>query len=165
MLHFSFKMLHFSFKMFPFSFKMVRFSFKIVHFSFKMANFGFKCIILASKCILLASKCFIFKMVICGLEMANLSFQRVPGQDLAENGPFAFKPHKEFIKKSTAFVLEKFTSKTVKLLQNNIFNGKMDNFSFKMRNFRFKMVRGAMFQNGPPKGPKHAFFKGLRSKP
>ena len=40
-----------------------------------------------------------FKMVICGLEMANLSFQRVPGQDLAENGPFAFKPNKEFIKK------------------------------------------------------------------
>ena len=42
---------------------------------------------------------FIFKLVICRLKMANLSFQRVPGQDLAENGPFAFKPHKEFIKK------------------------------------------------------------------
>ena len=38
-------------------------------------------------------------MVICKLKMANLSFQRVPGQDLAENGPFAFKPHKEFIQK------------------------------------------------------------------
>ena len=42
--------------------------------------------------------------------MANLSFQRVPGQDLAENGPFAFKPHKEFIRKNTAFVLENFVS-------------------------------------------------------
>ena len=42
---------------------------------------------------------FSFKMVICGLKMAHLSFQRVPGQDLAENGPFAFKPHKEFTKK------------------------------------------------------------------
>ena len=41
-----------------------------------------------------------FKMVICRLTMANLSFQRVPGQDLAENGPFAFKPQKEFIKKN-----------------------------------------------------------------
>ena len=64
---------------------------------------------------------FTFKMVICGLEMANLSFQRVPGQDLAENGPFAFKPHKEFIKKNTAFVLENLTSKTAKMLQNGHF--------------------------------------------
>ena len=63
-----------------FRFKMVRFSFKMLHFSFKMQHFG-------------------FKLVICKLKMANLSFQRVPGQDLAENGPFAFKPHKEFIKK------------------------------------------------------------------
>ena len=38
--------------------------------------------------------------------MANLSFQRVPGQDLVENGPFAFKPHKEFIQKNYAFILE-----------------------------------------------------------
>ena len=45
-------------------------------------------------------------MMICKLKMANLSFQRVPGQDLAENGPFAFKPHKEFIKKKYAFILE-----------------------------------------------------------
>ena len=60
-------------------------------------------------------------MVICGLEMANLSFQRVPGQDLAENGPFAFKPHKEFIKKNTAFVLENLTPKTVNVLQNGHF--------------------------------------------
>ena len=42
---------------------------------------------------------FSFKMMICKLKMANLSFQRVPGQDLAENGPFAFKAQKEFIKK------------------------------------------------------------------
>ena len=55
-------------------------------------------------------------MVICGLEMANLSFQRVPGQDLAENGPFAFKPQKEFIKKNTAFVLENLTTEIVKML-------------------------------------------------
>ena len=58
---------------------------------------------------------FRFKMVICKVKMANLSFQRVPGQDLAENGPFAFKPHKEFIKKNTAFVLENLASETVKI--------------------------------------------------
>ena len=72
------------------------------HFSFKMHHFS-------------------FKLVICRLKMANLSFQRVPGQDLAENGPFAFKPHKEFIKKNTAFVLENLTSKIVKMLQNGHF--------------------------------------------
>ena len=60
-------------------------------------------------------------MVICGPKMANLSFQRVPGQDLAENGPFAFKPNKEFIKKNTAFVLKNLTSKTVKMVQNRHF--------------------------------------------
>ena len=48
--------------------------------------------------------------MICRFKMANLSFLRVPGQDLAENGPFAFKPHKEFIGKNTAFVLENFVS-------------------------------------------------------
>ena len=53
--------------------------------------------------------------------MANLSFQRVPGQDLAENGPFAFKPHKEFIQKNTAFVLENLTSQAVKMFQNGHF--------------------------------------------
>ena len=53
--------------------------------------------------------------------MANLSFQRVRGQDLADNGPFAFKPHKEFIQKNTAFVLENLTSKAVKMLQNGNF--------------------------------------------
>ena len=60
-------------------------------------------------------------MVIYKLKMANLSFQRVPGQDLAENGPFAFKPNKEFIRKKSAFVLENLTSKTVKMLQNGRF--------------------------------------------
>ena len=84
------KMDNFSFKMRNFRFKMVRFSFKMLHFS--------------------------FKMVICSLKMANLSFQKVPGQDLAENGPFAFKPQKEFIKKNTAFVLENLASETVKML-------------------------------------------------
>ena len=53
--------------------------------------------------------------------MVNLSFQRVPGQDLAENGPFAFKLHKEFVQKNTAFVLENLTSKAVKMLQNGHF--------------------------------------------
>ena len=55
-----------------------------------------------------------FKMVICSLTIANLSFQRVPGQDLAENGPFAFKPHKEFIKKNTAVVLENLAARAFK---------------------------------------------------
>ena len=53
-------------------------------------------------------------MVICSLTIANLSFQRVPGQDLAENGPFAFKPHKEFIKKNTAVVLENLAARAFK---------------------------------------------------
>ena len=43
-----------------------------------------------------------FKMARSRLQMANLSFQRGPGQDLAENGPFAFKPNKEFIEKNAA---------------------------------------------------------------
>ena len=90
MLHFSFKMVHFSFKMFHFSFKMFHFGFKMLHFR--------------------------FKMVICNVKMANLSFQKVPGQDLAENGPFAFKPNKEFIQKNTAFVLKNLASETVKML-------------------------------------------------
>ena len=37
--------------------------------------------------------------------MANLKFLRVPGQDLAENGPFAFKPIMNSSKKY-AFILE-----------------------------------------------------------
>ena len=37
--------------------------------------------------------------------MDNLSFQRVPGQDLPENGSFAFVPHKEFINRIPRFVL------------------------------------------------------------
>ena len=53
--------------------------------------------------------------------MANLGFQRGPGQDLAENGPFAFKPHKEFIEKKTAFILENLAFKTVFWLQNGYF--------------------------------------------
>ena len=111
MLHFSFTMLHFSFKMFHFSFKMHHFSFKMRHFNFKMHHSGFKMHPFSLKLFH-----FTFKMVICGLEMANLSFQRVPGQDLAENGPFAFKPQKEFIKKNTAFVLENLTTEIVKML-------------------------------------------------
>ena len=47
--------------------------------------------------------------------MANLSFQRVPGQDLAENGPFAFSPHKEFLKKNAAFMLENLAFQTVQM--------------------------------------------------
>ena len=43
-------------------------------------------------------------MVICRPKMANSNSQRVP--DLAENGPFAFQPHKEFINKNPAFILE-----------------------------------------------------------
>ena len=55
---------------------------------------GSKWSVLASKCFILASKCsiFSFKLVICRCKVANLSFQRVPGQDLAENGPFAHCP-------------------------------------------------------------------------
>ena len=102
MFHFSFKMFHFSFKMFHFSFKMFHFRFKMLPFSFKMFRFT-------------------FKIMIYEPEMANLSFKRAPGQDLTENGPFAFKPQKEFIKKNTAFVLENLTSKTVEMLQNGRF--------------------------------------------
>ena len=54
-----------------------------------------------------------FKMARSRLQMANLSFQRGPGQDLAENGPFAFKPQKEFIETNTAFILENVAFKTV----------------------------------------------------
>ena len=43
-----------------------------------------------------------FKMARSRLQMGNLSFQRGPGQDLAENGPLAFKPNKEFIEKNAA---------------------------------------------------------------
>ena len=50
-----------------------------------------------------------------GLQVANLGFQRGPGQELAENGPFAFKPHKEFIEKNTAFILEHLAFKTVQM--------------------------------------------------
>ena len=93
MLHFSFKTFHFSFKMFHFSFRMLCFRFQMLRFSFKMFHFS-------------------FKLVTFRLQMANLSFQRAPGQDLVENGPFAFKPHKEFIKKNTAFILENLAFKT-----------------------------------------------------
>ena len=40
--------------------------------------------------------------------MDNLSFQRVPGQDLPENGSFAFVSHKEFINRISGFVLLDF---------------------------------------------------------
>ena len=109
MLHSSFKMLHSSFKMHHFNFKMHHSSFKMHPFSFKMHHFA-------------------FKMVICKPKIANLSFQRVPGQDLAENGPFAFKPNKEFIKKNTALVLENLTSKTVKMLHYGHFQRQNDQF-------------------------------------
>ena len=49
-----------------------------------------------------------------GLQMVNLGFQSGPGQELAENGPFAFKPHKELIEKNTAFILENLAFKTAK---------------------------------------------------
>ena len=60
--------------------------------------------------------------------MANLNFQRVSGQDLAENGSFAFKPHKEFIKKNAAVVLENLASKIVKMLQNGRFQRQKGQF-------------------------------------
>ena len=41
-------------------------------------------------------------------KMDNLSFQRVPGQDLPENAPFAFVPHKEFISGIPNFILLHF---------------------------------------------------------
>ena len=44
-----------------------------------------------------------FKMARSRLQMANLSFQRGPGQDLAENGPFAFKLQKKFIEQKYGF--------------------------------------------------------------
>ena len=71
------------------------FGFKTVTFSFKMATFG-------------------FKMARSGLQ-TNLGFQRGPGQELAENGPFAFKPQKEFIEKNTAFILENLAFETVRM--------------------------------------------------
>ena len=56
-----------------------------------------------------------FKMARSGLQMANLGFQRGPGQELAENGPFAFTPQKEFIEKKTGFILENLAFKTVQM--------------------------------------------------
>ena len=95
---------------------MAIFNGKMDNFSFKMRNFSFKMLRLRFKRINLVSKwsIFSFKIVICKLKMANLNFQRVPGQDLAENGPFAFKPHKEFIKKNTAVVLENLAARAFK---------------------------------------------------
>ena len=40
--------------------------------------------------------------------MDNLSFQRVSGQDLPENGSFAFVPHREFISRISSFLLLDF---------------------------------------------------------
>ena len=57
-----------------------------------------------------------FNMAHSGLQMANLGSQRGPGQDLAENGPFAFKPHREFIEKNTAFILENLAFQTVQMI-------------------------------------------------
>ena len=49
------------------------------------------------------------------LQMANLGFQRGPGQNLAENGLFAFKPQKECIETNTAFIVENLAFKTVQM--------------------------------------------------
>ena len=104
---------------------MAIFNGKMDNFSFKMRNFRFKMVRLRFKRINLVSKwsIFSFKIVICKLKMANLSFQRVPGQDLAENGPFAFKPHKEFTKKNTAVVLENLAARAFKKRKLYGFNG------------------------------------------
>ena len=40
--------------------------------------------------------------------MDSLSFQRVPGQDLPENGSFAFVQHKEFISRIPSIILLHF---------------------------------------------------------
>ena len=56
-----------------------------------------------------------FKMAHSRLQMGNLRFQRSPRQDLAENGPLAFKPHKEFNRKNTAFLLENLAFQTVQM--------------------------------------------------
>ena len=101
MLPFSFKMIHFSVKMLHFSFKMLHFSFKMLHFSFKMLNFSSKMYDFSFKVFH-----FSFKMVIRKLKMAFLNFQKVPGQDLAENGPLPFVPHEEWNQKNTALILE-----------------------------------------------------------
>ena len=53
-----------------------------------------------------------FNMAHSRLDMANLGFQRGPGQDLAQNGPFAFKPNKEFIEKNAAWILKNLAFKT-----------------------------------------------------
>ena len=120
--------------------KMLPFSFKMLHFSFKMASLSFKMVICRLQWQIWPSKrspariwrktarlplsgiknSSIFELQNGDLQapMANLNFQRVSGQDLAENGSFAFKPHKEFIKKNAAVVLENLASKIVKMLQN-----------------------------------------------
>ena len=104
----SFKMIGFSFEIVGFSFKIIGFSLKMVGFSFKLAGFNFKMIGFSFR---MAN--FGFKMAHSRLQMANLGFQRGPGQDLAQNGPFAFKPNKEFIETNTACILENFAFKTV----------------------------------------------------
>ena len=106
----SFKMIGFSFEMAGFTFKRIGFSFKMVGFSFKMAGFSFKMIGFSLKMANVG-----FKMANSRLQMANLGFQRGPGQELAENGPFAFKPHKEFIEKKTACILENLAFQTVQM--------------------------------------------------
>ena len=64
-------------------------------------------------------------MTIFKPKIANLSFQRVPGQDLAENGPFACIAHKEFIKKMRLSFQRIWHPKPSKCY-------KLNNFSFKM---------------------------------
>ena len=52
-----------------------------------------------------------FRIHFCFLEnfkMDNLGFQRVPGQDLPENGSFAFVQHKEFISRIPSIILLHF---------------------------------------------------------
>ena len=83
--------------------------------------------------------------------MANLGFQRGPGQDLVENGPFAFKPHKEFIEKK-CFHFGKFGLQN---RPNDNFGFKTAICSFKMANFGFETAQSRLqmanlgFQRGP----------------
>ena len=89
MMDFSSKMIGFTFKMVDFSLnraicrpKLANFSFNVDNFRFKMASFSVKMANVSPKIAIL-----IFEMVI-------LSFQQVPGQDLAENGPLPFCPER-----------------------------------------------------------------------
>ena len=51
-----------------------------------------------------------FLVIFAFLELQNgqIELPKGPGQDLPENAPFAFVPHKEFINKISSFVLLDF---------------------------------------------------------